>query len=177
MLRSLSIYPLPPVRTVVAPIEFEPGGNKERMNWRDTDRHSRTEQWRGSCSRRVREQRTLPAHALSPEERAQVLHAANEPRFADMPPARNVPMLAEEGVYIASESTFARALREQGQLARRGRAKAPSGTPTEHAHRDGTSPGVVLGHDVPAGGGDRTMVPPLPGSGLIQLKDRGLGGA
>ncbi len=28
--------------------------------------------------------RPLPAHALSPEERAQVLHVANEPRFADL---------------------------------------------------------------------------------------------
>jgi hypothetical protein len=36
-----------------------------------------------------------------------VLHVANEPRFADMPPARIVPMLADEGAYIASESTFA----------------------------------------------------------------------
>ncbi|RQS55802.1 IS3 family transposase [Burkholderia sp. Bp8963] len=78
--------------------------------------------------------RPLPAHALSPEERAQVLHVANEPRFADMPPARIVPMLADEGVYIASESTFARVLREHGQMTRRGRAKAPSGTrpPTTH---------------------------------------------
>nr|WP_265706809.1 hypothetical protein [Verminephrobacter aporrectodeae] len=36
---------------------------------------------------------------------------ANEPRFADMPPARIVPMLADQGVYLASESSFARVLR------------------------------------------------------------------
>jgi len=54
----------------------------------------------------------------------------NEPRFADMPPARIVPMLADEGVYLASESTFARVLREHGQTTHRGRAKAPrSGRP------------------------------------------------
>jgi putative transposase len=78
--------------------------------------------------------RPLPAHALSPQERAQVLRVANEPRFADMPPARIVPMLADEGVYIASESTFARVLREHGQMRRRGRARAPSNTraPTTH---------------------------------------------
>lgn len=51
-----------------------------------------------------------------------MLHVANEPRFADMPPARIVPMLADEDMYIASESTFARVLRERGQLTRRGRA-------------------------------------------------------
>ncbi len=56
--------------------------------------------------------RPVPAHALSPAERAQLLAVANEPRFADVPPARIVPKLAEEGVYLASESSFARVLRE-----------------------------------------------------------------
>ena len=69
--------------------------------------------------------RPTPEHALSAAERAQVLRVANEPRFADVPPARIVPMLADQGVYIASESSFARVLREQGQLNHRGRAKAP----------------------------------------------------
>ncbi len=74
--------------------------------------------------------RPQPAHALSAAERAEVLRLANEPRFADMPPARIVPMLADEGVYLASESTFARVLREHGQTTHRGRAKAPrSGRP------------------------------------------------
>lgn len=69
--------------------------------------------------------RPAPAHALSPAERAQVLSVANEPRFADVPPARIVPMLADEGVYVASESSFARVLRAHGQAEHRGRAKAP----------------------------------------------------
>lgn len=78
--------------------------------------------------------RPTPAHALSEAERAEVLRVANEPRFADVPPARIVPMLADEGVYLASESTFARLLREQGQTAHRGRAKAPQAQrpPTTH---------------------------------------------
>ena len=63
-----------------------------------------------------------------------MLSVANEPRFADVPPARIVPMLADEGVYVASESTFSRVLREHGQTTRRGRAKAPkkSRPPTTH---------------------------------------------
>ena len=75
-----------------------------------------------------------PKHALSLEERAELLRVANEPRFADVPPARIVPMLADEGVYLASESSFARVLREQGQSSHRGRAKAPRATrpPTTH---------------------------------------------
>ena len=78
--------------------------------------------------------RPVPAHALSPAERAEVLTVANQPRFADVPPARIVPKLADEGVYLASESSFARVLREHGQNAHRGRAKAPRKVrpPTTH---------------------------------------------
>lgn len=69
--------------------------------------------------------RPMPSHALSAAERARVLQLANEPRFADMPPARIVPSLADEGEYVASESTFSRILRSEGQIQHRGRAKAP----------------------------------------------------
>ena len=83
-----------------------------------------------------------PVHALSPEERAALLAVANEPRFAAVPPARIVPMLADEGVYLGSESSMARVLREHGQNAHRGRAKAPKTTrpPTTHV---ATAPGQV----------------------------------
>jgi len=86
--------------------------------------------------------RPVPRHALSEAERAELLRVANEPRFADVPPARIVPMLADEGVYLASESSFARVLRAHGQSARRGRAKAPKATrpPTTHV---ATGPGQV----------------------------------
>jgi putative transposase len=78
--------------------------------------------------------RPVPSHALTPAEREQIVRLANEPRFADMPPARIVPMLADEGVYVASESSFQRVLRAQGQMRHRGRAKAPrqSRPPTTH---------------------------------------------
>ena len=78
--------------------------------------------------------RPTPSHALSVDERAKLLEVANEPRFAAVPPARIVPMLADEGVYIASESSFSRVLRSHGQTAHRGRAKAPKAVrpPTTH---------------------------------------------
>ena len=59
---------------------------------------------------------------------------ANEPRFADMPPARIVPLLADEGLYVWSESSFQRVLRAHGQTLHHGRAKAPrqSRPPTTH---------------------------------------------
>ncbi len=78
--------------------------------------------------------RPVPAHALSAAERAQVLRVANEPRFADVPPARIVPMLADEGTYIASESSFARVLRAHGQAAHRGRARPAQASRTPSTH-------------------------------------------
>jgi putative transposase len=69
--------------------------------------------------------RPCPSHALSTQEREQILEIANEERFAELPPARIVPMLADEGRYVASESSFTRVLRAHGQARHRGRAKAP----------------------------------------------------
>ena len=92
--------------------------------------------------RRPQAERPTPAHALTDEEWARILAVANEPRFADQPPARIVPALADEGVYIASESSFQRVLREHGQNAHRGRARAPqpSRAPTTHV---ASAPGQV----------------------------------
>jgi len=78
--------------------------------------------------------RPIPAHSLSEQERARILQVANEPRFAELPPARIVPMLADEGTYIASESSFSRVLRAQGQTRHRGRAKAPQKTRPPSTH-------------------------------------------
>jgi putative transposase len=87
-----------------------------------------------TSDRRPSAARPVPRHTLSPAERAELLRVANEPRFAAVPPARIVPMLADEGVYLASESTFARVLRQHGQTSHRGRAKAPRAIrpPTTH---------------------------------------------
>jgi transposase InsO family protein len=75
--------------------------------------------------RRPHAVRPAPAHALSAHERERIVQIANEPRFAELPPARIVPMLADEGTYIASESSFSRVLRAQGQVRHRGRSKTP----------------------------------------------------
>jgi len=77
------------------------------------------------ADRRPGAARPTPAHALSEAERAQIIAIANEPRFADAPPARIVPVLADEGRYVASESSFHRVLRAHGQMRRRGRARPP----------------------------------------------------
>jgi transposase InsO family protein len=97
------------------------------------------QRWRGGEGLKVGDGRPgavrpKPAHALSEPERQELLRVANQPRFADMPPARIVPMLADEGLYLASESSFGRVLRAHGQSRHRGRAK-PAGAvkpPTTH---------------------------------------------
>ena len=60
-----------------------------------------------------------PPNKLSPEERARVLSVANSTEFAHLPPSQIVPILADRGDYIASESMFYRVLREHRQLAHR----------------------------------------------------------
>lgn len=84
------------------------------------------QRWRTvSDDRRATSPRPVPKNKLSAEEVQQVLAVCHEPRFASLPPAQIVPQLADEGRYIASESTFYRVLRDAGEMSRRGRQKAP----------------------------------------------------
>ncbi|WP_454862464.1 IS3 family transposase [Paraburkholderia fungorum] len=69
--------------------------------------------------------REAPPNKLDEAERQAVLDAANHPDYASLTPHQIVPKLADEGVYLASESTFYRILKAAGQGQRRGRAKAP----------------------------------------------------
>ena len=79
--------------------------------------------------------RPAPPNKLSAEERARIVELCNEPRFQSLPPTQMVPMLADEGTYLASESSFYRVLREAGQLAHRGRAQAARTLPKPKGHR------------------------------------------
>lgn len=84
-----------------------------------------------------------PSHALTEAECAEILAVANEPRFADLPPARIVPMLADEGRFVASESSFYRVLRAHDQISHRGRAKTPTGAPKPPTTHVATAPRQV----------------------------------
>ncbi|NJM09479.1 MAG: IS3 family transposase [Bdellovibrionaceae bacterium] len=66
---------------------------------------------------------TKSKNALSAEERAKVLAIANSAEFANLPPCQIVPRLADQGKYIASESTFYRILNAENMLAHRSRAQ------------------------------------------------------
>lgn len=71
----------------------------------------------------------------------------NEERFASMPPCQIVPILADEGVYLASESTIYRILHEEKMQNHRGRAQVPGkhGKPASYC---ATAPNQVWTWDI-----------------------------
>ena len=60
-----------------------------------------------------------PTNKLREDERQAVMDKLNSEAFKDLPPSQIVPHLADSGVYVASESTMYRLLRQEGQLAHR----------------------------------------------------------
>jgi len=90
---------------------------------------------RGDEDCRPEAERPVPSHALTPEERQQVLDICHRPEFASLPPGQIVPLLLDEkGRYVASESSYYRILRDHGEQHHRGRARAPrpKGDPQRH---------------------------------------------
>ncbi len=69
--------------------------------------------------------REPPANKLKAQECQVILDTCNQPKYAHLPPGQIVPRLADEGVYIGSESTFYRVLHKAEQQHHRGRSKAP----------------------------------------------------
>lgn len=64
-----------------------------------------------------------PRNKLTQEQRNIVIATANNIAYRDLPPCKIVPLLADNGEYIASESTFYRILREANQLKHRLRSR------------------------------------------------------
>lgn len=90
--------------------------------------------------------RTSPANRMSPGERERVLEIANSEEFRELSPKQIVPRLADQGEYVASESTFFRVLRAEKQLAHRGKAKAPVSRPKPEL--EATAPNQVYSWDI-----------------------------
>ena len=76
-----------------------------------------------SADARPTADRPSPSNRLSTEERSRVLDVSHEPRFADAPPSQIVPVLADEGTYLCSESTWYRVLHQENEQHERGRAR------------------------------------------------------
>ncbi len=97
------------------------------------------QRWQGEggevkADQRPQAKHPVPANKLSEAERSQVVEVCNRPEYASLPPSQIVPKLADQGEYIASESSFYRILNDAEQLHHRGRSKAARGrkAPTTH---------------------------------------------
>jgi putative transposase len=89
---------------------------------------------------------TRPAHALCEVERAQIIAIATSPEYRNLSPKQMVPRLADQGVYLASESTVYRVLRANALCAHR----EPSRPRTHHKPSEyvATGPGQVWTWDI-----------------------------
>ena len=64
-----------------------------------------------------------PNNSLSELEIKSIINTANKPEYSSLSPAKIVPSLADDGIYIASESSFYRVLKAAGQLTHRLKSK------------------------------------------------------
>ncbi len=106
------------------------------------------QRWRAQGDRedgRAGPQRS-PRNALSPAERRYLLDVVNTPKYRSQSPKQIVPSLADEGVYLASESTIYRLLREEGQASRRSPDRPP--TPRAKPSLVATGPNQVWSWDI-----------------------------
>ena len=70
-----------------------------------------------------------PANKLTEMEKTRLLAVVNSPEYRDLSPKQIVPRLADQGKYLASESTMYRVLREEVLMAHRERSR-----PAVHSH-------------------------------------------
>jgi transposase InsO family protein len=94
---------------------------------------------KGSCKRVLRK--------LDIEEREEILEVCNSERFRDMNPHQIVPILAQEGKYLASESTIYRVLREADMIHHRDNTK-PARNVSKPPQVVATGPGQVFTWDI-----------------------------
>lgn len=69
---------------------------------------------------------TVPSNKLSKEEVEEIVRVSTLKKYMDLPPSQIVPLLADEGIYLASESTFYKILKENRLLEHRGKSKPQS---------------------------------------------------
>lgn len=95
---------------------------------------------------RYRQPRPAPPNKLTPAEVATILDALRSPRFVDCAPAQVLYTLLDEGVYLASESTYYRLLRAHGEVReRRRQATHPAKVKPELV---ATAPNIVWSWDI-----------------------------
>ena len=89
------------------------------LDARTVQRWRRPENQQGDLRVGDKRRITVPPNKLSKAERQAALEVVNSDEFKNLPPSQIVPRLADQGLYVASESTLYRLLREAGQLRHR----------------------------------------------------------
>ena len=69
--------------------------------------------------------RPIPKNKLSDEEREEIIRMVNSPEYANLAPSQIVPKLADEGIYLASESTIYKILKQEKMNTHRARTSPP----------------------------------------------------
>jgi putative transposase len=106
------------------------------------------ERWRNEPDAEDRRKgpKARPAHALTPEERDNIVALATSPKYRNMSIRQVVPLLADQGIYVASESSFYRVLHEEKLMAHRSHARPARKTePRRHL---ATGPRQVWSWDI-----------------------------
>jgi len=90
--------------------------------------------------------RKKPANSLSEMEKMRIVAVATLARFRDLAPSQIVPILASEGIYVASESSFYRVLRQEKLLKHREPSRARTNSRPKEYVADG--PNQVWSWDI-----------------------------
>ena len=90
--------------------------------------------------------RPPPANTLTAAERAQLLELLCAPAYRDLSPPQIVPRLADAGIYLASEATLYRLLREAKLLRHRQRSRP--GSSRGPRHHEASGPNRVWSWDI-----------------------------
>ncbi len=102
--------------------------------------------WKKDTSDKRKGPSSTPGNKLSDEEVALVIKTSTSKKYMDLPPCQIVPLLADEGIYLASESTFYKILNAYNLMAHRGKSK-----PATH-HRPAplmaTGPNQIFSWDI-----------------------------
>ena len=107
----------------------------------------RTEKGCVGEDRRPQTQLIRQPHQLTPDEEEAILNTCNQPQYQSLPPSQIVPALADQGIYLASESSFYRVLKKHRQQNHRGRMKPARKVP-EPTSFTATGPNQVWSWDI-----------------------------
>ena len=78
------------------------------------------QRWKNTADQSIKKDqrqysKSTPANKLLPEEKQEIIKICNSDKYMNLPPSQIVPSLADQGVFIASESSFYRVLHDNGQ--------------------------------------------------------------